>query len=146
MSEAQIKKTPLHLWVIGVVGLLWSAMGAVDYLMTQTRNDGYMAKFTPEQLEHFYGYPTWVIAAWALAVWCGVAGTILLLLRKRLAESVLLVSLIAMVLSTIYNYGMSDGLEIMGGVGPFMFTVAIFLVALGLWLYARAMRVRGVIG
>ncbi len=30
--------TPRDLWVIGIVGLLWSAMGAVDYVMTQTGN------------------------------------------------------------------------------------------------------------
>lgn len=145
MSEAQVTKTPWHLWAVGIVGLLWSAMGAMDYVMTQLRNEGYMAKFTPEQLEYFYGFPTWVIATWALAVWSGVAGGILLLLRKRVAEQLFLVSLISMVLTTIYNYGMSNGLEVMGGAGPLMFTALIFLVAVGLWLYARAMRTRGVI-
>jgi hypothetical protein len=146
MTETQVPKTPWHLWAVGVVGLLWSAMGAMDYIMTQTRNESYLAKFTPEQLDYFFGFPTWVIATWALAVWCGVAGAVLLLLRKRVAEPVFLISLIAMVLTTIYNYGMSNGLEVMGGAGSLMFTAVIFLVALGLWLYARAMRARGVIG
>ena len=146
MTETQVTKTPRHLWVVGIVGFLWSAMGAMDYVMTQTRNEDYVAKFTPEQLEYFYGFPTWVVATWALAVWCGVAGTVLLLLRKRIAEPVLLVSLISMVLTTIHNYGMSNGLEVAGGVFPLVFTAVIFLVALGLWLYARAMKSRGVIG
>jgi hypothetical protein len=146
MTETQVPKTPWHLWAVGVVGLLWSAMGAMDYVMTETRNETYLARFTPEQLDYFYGFPTWVIATWALAVWCGVAGAVLLLLRKRVAEPVFLISLIAMVLTTIYNYGMSNGLEVMGGAGSLMFTAVIFLVALGLWLYARAMRARGVIG
>jgi hypothetical protein len=145
MNEAQVSKAPWHLWAVGIVGLLWSAMGGMDYIMTQTRNESYLAKFTPEQLDYFFGFPTWVVAAWALAVWCGVAGAVVLLLRKRIAEQVFLVSLISMVITTIYNYGMSDGFEVMGGVGPFMFTVAIFLAALGLWYYARSMRLRGVI-
>ena len=146
MTEAQVTKTPWHLWVVGVVGLLWSAMGAMDYVMTEMRNEGYMAKFTPEQLEYYYGFPTWAVATWAVAVWCGVVGAVLLLLRKRVAEPVFLASLIAMVLTTIYSYGMSNGLEVAGGAFPLIFTAIIFLVAVGLWLYARSMRARGVIG
>lgn len=35
MSESQSNssvKAPWHLWVVGIVGLLWSAMGALAYL------------------------------------------------------------------------------------------------------------------
>ena len=69
MSEAQeasAKGTPKHLWVIGIIALLWNAMGAVDYVLTQTRNEGYMAKFTPEQLDFFYAFPAWLVAFWAV--------------------------------------------------------------------------------
>lgn len=119
-------------------------MGAYDYLMTQTRNEAYLAKFEQAQLDYFFGFPAWVEAFWALAVWGGVLGCILLLMRKRLAVPVLLVSLASMVVTAIYNFGFSEGMEIMGASGA-MFTAAIFLVALGLWLYARAMKARGVL-
>jgi hypothetical protein len=119
-------------------------MGAFDYLMTQTQNESYMGQFTPEQLEFFYGFPSWLVAFWALAVWGGLLGVILLLLRKRAAVPVLLVSFLAMVVTSIHNFLLSNGLEVMGGVGV-MFAVAIFVVALGLWLYARSMAQRGVL-
>ena len=51
MSEApapRAQSTPVHLWIIGVIALLWNAMGAYDYLMTQTQNEAYMSNFTPE--------------------------------------------------------------------------------------------------
>ncbi|MEJ2542305.1 MAG: hypothetical protein P8188_20455, partial [Gemmatimonadota bacterium] len=86
MSEEQATttlRTPWHLWLVGVLALLWNAMGAFDYLMTETRNEGYMGQFTPEQLEYFYAFPAWVVAFWAIAVWGGVLGAIFLLLRKR---------------------------------------------------------------
>ena len=140
----QSTETPKHLWVVGIITLLWNMMGAYDYLMTQTRNEAYMAKFEPAQLEYFYGFPVWVEAFWALAVWGGVCGSILLLLRKRLAVTVLAVSFAAMVLTSIYNFGLSNGMEIMGTTG-FIFTIVIFLVALGVWLYARAMQARSVL-
>jgi hypothetical protein len=145
MKNANAVKTPWHLWVIGVIATLWSAMGAVDYIMTKTKNEEYMAKFTPEQLEFFYGLPVWVVSAWAIAVWGGVLGGILLLLKKKLAVWVLLVSLIAMALTTTHNYIISNGLEVMGGVGAMMFTSAIFVVSLFLYIYARAMELRGIL-
>jgi hypothetical protein len=130
--------------VVGILVLLWDLVGAFDYLMTQTENESYMSQFTPEQLEYFYGFPTWVVAFWALAVWGGLLGTILLLLRKRLAAPVLLVSFVSMVVTSVYNFVLSDGMEVMGTTGA-AFTAVIFVVALGVWLYARMMAARGVL-
>ena len=149
MSEAQATSngpTPWHLWVVGVLAVLWNSMGAFDYLMTQTQNEGYMSQFTPEQLEYFYGFPAWVVACWAMAVWGGVLGAVLLLLRKKLAVGVFLVSFLAMVVTTIHNFVLSNGLEAVGDPVALAFSAAIFVVALLLFLYARAMKNRGVLG
>lgn len=142
-STPQIR-TPWHLWVVGVLVLLWDMVGAFDYLMTQTQNESYMSQFTPEQLEYFYGFPAWAVAFWALAVWGGLLGSALLLLRKRLAAPVLLVSFVSMVVTSIYNFVLSEGLEVMGSTGA-AFSAVIFVVALGVWLYARAMAKKGVL-
>ena len=138
------RRTPWHLWVIGILALLWNLVGAYDYLMTQTQNEAYMGRFTAEQLEYFYGFPTWVVATWAIAVWGGLLGAILLLLRKRLAAPVFLVSFVSMIVTSIYNFGLSDGARVMG-TPAVAFTGVIFLFALILWLYARAMARQGVL-
>jgi hypothetical protein len=143
-AAVQAQRPPWHLWVVGILGFLWDSVGAFDYLMTETQNESYMSRFTPEQLEFFHGFPTWVVAFWAIAVWGGLLGTILLLLRKRLAVPVLLASFLAMVVTAIHNFLLSDGLEVMGGAGA-AFSVLIFAFALCLWLYARAMSQRGVL-
>lgn len=139
-----VRPRPWHLWMVGILGVLWGSVGAFDYLMTQTRNESYMSQFTPEQLDFFYGFPTWVVAFWALAVWGGLLGTVLLLLRKRFAAPVLLGSLLAMAVTSIHNYVFSNGLEVSGGAG-LAFSGLIFLVAVGLWVYARAMTRKGVL-
>ena len=134
MSEDAVvnhARRPWHLWLVGILGLLWNLVGAYDYLMTQTQNLSYMSQFTP-------------VAFWALAVWGGVVGTLLLLLRKRLAVGVLLVSFLSMIVTSVYNFILSDGLEVMGS-GAVAFSGLIFVIALGLWLYARAMAQRGVL-
>lgn len=147
MSESNTTtKAPWHLWVVGIVGLLWSAMGAMDYVMTQTKNVEYMAAFTPEQLDFFYGLPVSIVAAWAIAVWGGVVGAIFLLFKKSLAVTLFLLSFIAMVITAIHNYGLSNGLEVIGDTFSLVFSAIIFVVALLLYLYARAMKQRGVLG
>lgn len=146
-SHTDTPATPWHLWVTGIVALLWSAMGAMDYVMTQTENEWWMAQgeFTDQQLEFFYGFPAWVVAVWAIGVCGGVLGAVLLLLRKRVAVPVFLVSWVAMVVTTFQNYVLSNALEVFGSTGELIFMAVIFLVALGLVFYARAMSRRGVL-
>jgi hypothetical protein len=134
-----------HFWLIGIVALLWNAIGAFDYVMTQTRNEAYMSQFTSEQLEYFYGFPAWAVAAWAIAVWGSVIACVLLLLRKSVAVWVFGIALIAMALTTLYNFVLSDGLEHMGGLFEMMFSLAIVVIAVGLLVYSRVMADRGVL-
>ena len=138
-------RTPRHLWVIGIVALLWNAIGAFDYLMTQTRNAAYLSGFPPEQLAFFFGLPAWVVAAWAIAVWGGLLGAALLLLRKRLAVPVFAVSLAGLVVTTFQNWVLSNAAEIFPDTASRVFSVMIFAIAVGLYFYARAMRERGVL-
>lgn len=137
--------TPWHLWLVGVLALLWNGIGAYDYVMTETRNAAYMSAFTPEQLAYFYGFPMWVVATWALSVWGGVLGAVLLLLRKRWAVPVFGVSLVTMVLTSFYNFVLTDGLAIMGGAGGLVFSAVIFVVAVALLVYARSLARSGVL-
>ncbi len=136
---------PWHLWVVGVASLLWSAVGAMDYVMSQTRNEEYMSKFSPELLEFFYAIPAWAIASWAVAVWGGVLGAILLLLRRRHALGAFIASLIGMFITSFQNYVLSNGFEVMGDLFSMVFTATIVVVSIALVVYSRAMYQRGVL-
>jgi hypothetical protein len=132
-------KTRWHVWLVGVAALLWNGFGAFDYVMTESRNAAYLSAFTPEQIAYFDAFPAWVVAAWALGVWGGVFGAILLLLRWRLAVPVFGVSLVAMVVTFFHNYVLSDGLAMMGGAAGLAFSTLIMLVGVLLLIYARLM-------
>jgi hypothetical protein len=143
--SSALARTPKHLWLIAVVATLWNSMGAVDYLMTQTKNAAYLKSFTPQQLDYFFGFPAWVISAWAIGVWGGVAGSLLLLFRKRIAAPVFLASVLGVIVTDIYNFGLTNGLEIMGGASAAIFPAVICAIAVALYLYARAMAAKGVL-
>ncbi len=133
-------KTPWHLWVIGVVSLLWNAVGAFDYVMTKTKNESYMANFTPEQLDFFYSFPAWAVGFWALGVWFSVIGSVLLLLRSRHALAAFLVSIVGMIGTSVYTYGLAEtSMAEISGAFAMIFTAVIVVVGLALAWYARKM-------
>ena len=138
------KKTPWHLWLVGVVGLLWSAIGAMDFVMTQMKNEAYMSAFTEEELTFFYGIPLWAVITWGIAVWGGVIGSAFLLMRKMLAVWFFFASLIGMLITATQNYFLSNGMEVMGDFG-LIFTGIIFVTSLALYLYARSMGQKGLL-
>ena len=144
-SPAATPVVPRHLWVVGVLSLLWNSVGAFDYLMTQTRNASYLSAFTPEQLAYFQAFPSWVVATWALSVWGGVLGSILLLLRRRLALTVFGVSLVTMLPTFFYNYVLTDGLRIMAGAGWLSFNLVIVVVGWALLFYVSTLSRRCVL-
>jgi hypothetical protein len=143
-SGGSAMRTPAHLWIVGVLALLWNAMGAFDYLATQFRLEFYMGKFEPQMLEYFYGIPSWAIAGWAIAVWFALAGSIGLLLRKCWSVWAFGISIVGMVLSTVHGFFLSEGLEIMGDSYLYM-TILVWIIAIGLFFYARAMSSKGVL-
>jgi hypothetical protein len=137
-------RAPVHLWIVGILALLWNAVGAFDYLATKLRLDFYMSQFTPEQLDYFYGFPAWMIAAWAVGVWGALLGTLALLMRKTWAVWLYGASLLGLAVSTVYNFVLSSGAEIMGDAAMIM-TAVIWVIGLFLFFYARAMAKGGVL-
>ena len=139
-------RTPWHLWVVGGVSLLWNAMGAFDYLMTQSRAEWYMAEFTPQQLEYFYSFPVWADAGWAFGVWGSVLGSVALLLRRNWAVWLFGLSILGLLVTSIYNFVLTNGAEVMGeGAAVWIFTGLIWAVTIALFFYARRMAARGVL-
>jgi hypothetical protein len=139
------EKAPIWFWILAVIGLLWFAMGAFDYSATQLQLDFYMSAFTEEQLAYFYGIPAWYVATWAISVWGAVAGAVLLLMRKKAASLMFLISLISFVIGAIYSYGFTNAMEIMGGIGPVIFSAVIFLSILGYFWLARSASASGIL-
>ena len=72
--------------------IAWEILGCAMYLM-QVRVDP--AALPADQRAVWDATPPWMIGAYALAVWVGLAGAVALLLRRRVADPLLLVSLIA---------------------------------------------------
>ena len=148
MREAQQTTTPgrpWHLWVIGIVGGLWSLMGVMSFILTQMNVEAVMSRFPPQQRAYFESFPLWAIAFWAIGVFAGVIGCLLLLLKNRLAFHVLLASVIGTMVSTLGGLFLLGGMKVMTETNALGITIFPVIFAAVLAYYARAMNRRGVL-
>ena len=146
MSEAQGTKTPggpWHLWLIGIIGGLWSAIGVLSFILTQMNVEAVMSRFPPQQRQYFESFPLWADAFWAIGVFGGVIGCLLLLLKNRLAFHVLFASVIGAIVSNLGGLFLLGGMEVMGGTSALGLTVFPIIFAAFLAYYARAMSKKG---
>ena len=136
-----MKKPSIWYWIICVLLLLWSFGGAYDYLMTRTQNEAYMSQFPEEMLDYFYNMPLVLSITWPLAVWAGVLGWILMLLRRSWAVPVFIFSFVCMIINFGYmaiNGGLALQAEMMGA-ASYVFTALIILLGIfAIWFSRRA--------
>ena len=136
---------PWHLWLIGIIGGLWSSMGVLSFMLTQMKVEAVMSEFPPQQREYFESFPLWAVAFWAIGVFGGVIGCLLLLLKNRLAFHVLLASVIGVAVCNLGGLFLLGGMEVMRATGALGLTVFPVIVAAFLAYYARAMSRKGVL-
>jgi len=136
---------PAHLWIVGILSLLWSAMGCFDYLMTVTSNQTYLGKMPADQIAYLNSLPTWLTGAWAIGVWGGLLGSLLLLMRSRHAVLAFGLSLVAAVIAMGYEmFATQQPASMTSGVMAVMPWVVLAVCAFLLW-YAWTMERKGVL-
>jgi hypothetical protein len=131
--------TPLHLWIVGVVSLLWNSFGCYDYTMTRLDPAGYLSAsgFGVESVTYLQSLPAWITAFWALGVWGSLAGSFLLLLRSRHAATAFAASLLGLAVSQFSQWTGPLPAE-MNTSATWGITATIWIVLIALLLYARA--------
>ena len=97
MATTSTNKPPIWFWIISFIALIWNGLGVDGYLGQAYNTERYRSSFTPEQLEIAANAPSWTMGAFAIAVFAGVLGAIFLLLRKKIATTFWVISLIAVV-------------------------------------------------
>ncbi|MDC6169771.1 hypothetical protein [Paucibacter sp. XJ19-41] len=92
--ETRAAQRPAWLWWASVVGVLWNMYGVYQFFgsFTQAGQAAMTAGMTPSQAALYLALPGWIGLGFAIGVFGGLAGSILLVLRRRLAWPVLAAS------------------------------------------------------
>lgn len=131
MTNSTNNKPPIWFWIASVLALVWNGMGVMQYLQQAYNTESFKAMCTPEELEMYANLPSWYTAVFAFAVFGGLLGCIALLLRKKFAYILLLISLIAVIIQMSY---VTFSLKMANAMTPMIIIVGILLV----WLAKSA--------
>jgi hypothetical protein len=151
MQQAVSARTPAHLWIVGILALLWNCFGAYDYTMTRLHNMDYLKGAMPGvdpnvALDWVESMPMYAQIGWGLGVWLGLLGAVLLLIRGRWAVWSFGISLVGAVVSLGYQLLLAP--PIPGATErPMMKAIPILIIAVAaaLFLYAWAQERKGLL-
>lgn len=141
---ATTTKPSKSFWIISVLALIWNAMGVMVYLGQAFMTDDMKALIPADQLKLIENTPSWVTAAFAIAVWFGLLGCILLLARKKIAHKIFVISLLGVLVQTAYSFFMTNALEVYGNTGLIQPIITIF-ISFYLVLFAKKAENSGIL-
>lgn len=137
-AAGRLGKIPTWFRVVAVAGLLWELFGVAMYLMHVGILPNDTSQMSEAERSLMASSPTFVTALFAIGVFAGAIGALGLVMRRRWARPVLIVSLVAVVLQFGSWLLLTDAIAV---VGPtvFVMPLIIVLVALALvWLAGMA--------
>jgi hypothetical protein len=119
MNDKSTNGVHWSFWVISAVALVWNVMGVMNYF-GQMNADAVSAM--PESHRAIIeGRPAWATAGFAIAVFGGAVGCLLLLLRKPAAFYLFIASLLGVMVTMIHTLGAA------GSFGPFEISMMIVM-------------------
>ncbi|MCW8856827.1 MAG: hypothetical protein OQJ95_05635 [Kangiella sp.] len=109
-----MNKLPMWFWVIAILSLAWNLVGVYQYISMRLITPEAFAQMDEAMQQLHNATPAWVTGAFATAVFSGALGSILLLLRKSVAQLFFLISLLAILVQASYILFMSNSIELLG--------------------------------
>lgn len=127
---------------VTVAALLWNLLGCMASLSDAMLSPEAIGRMTAAQQELYASRTVWSVSATAVAVWFGAGGSLGLILRKRWALPMLIVSLLGLVVQDFGLFILTDAAAQAGTVA-FVLQGCVFLIAIGLVVLARTATKRG---
>lgn len=109
------EKRDWSFWIIAVAGFVWNLMGVVNFFVQM--NPAMHPAYRESERAIIEGRPMWATVGFAIAVFGGTLGCLLLLFRKSAAVYLFAVSLVGVIVATIHaiSLGIDFGLgEVVG--------------------------------
>ena len=98
------EKTPTWFKVVAILAIVWNFMGLVVFFMQIKMSEATLAAMSATDRAIYENTPVWATIAFAVAVFAGTFGSVGLLLRKKWAYPVFLVSLIGIIVQQSYFF------------------------------------------
>ena len=130
---------PRWFQVCAGLALVWNLIGAAAFVAQMNMD---LTALPVEQQAFYRGVPWWANTAFGVAVFAGTAGCVALLLRRRLALTLFLISLIGLLVQLGHAFVLGKGIQTFGVAGLVM-PVLTCGIAVALLVLARRASARG---
>ena len=132
---------PLARWymIAAVASLLFMIIGCAGFVMDVVVDP---RSLPVDQRTLMEARPVWMVWAYGIAVWVGLAGALVLLLRRKLAEPFMLVSLVATVV-TFLPYAVVPSVRDNVSTNDIALALVVLAIVWTIYWFARHSRQRG---
>jgi hypothetical protein len=140
MKDSLPTQKPKWLLWAGIASLIWNLFGVAAFIMQATMSNEALSSLPAEQQELWVdmGVATWI--AYAVAVGAGTIGAIGIILGRKWAVLLFLLSLAAIAAQFSYPLGYALGNDM---ISLMIFPAFVFTIAITQWLFARKWRDSG---
>ncbi len=138
MNASIADQPPGWFRIVSIAALIWGLIGIATYLMHVGIIGGGTAALSEPERILAESTPSWVTAAYAIAVFSGALGSLGLVLRKRWAKLVLIVSLVAILIQEAWVIFMSDAAAVHGPSALLLPLVIVVVAVLLVWVASMA--------
>jgi hypothetical protein len=142
MTDTTGVKRSVGYWIVTVFALVWNLIGVAMWYIQINMTDEQLALMSEPQRQVYEGTPGWINIAFAVAVFAGVLGGVGLLLKKRWAATMFLLSLVALLVQMIGAFVATPAWAAYGPAGLVMPAVLLVIALFLLW-YANKAKARG---
>jgi hypothetical protein len=133
MSEATSGRVPKSFYWIAGAAFLWDLMGVGAYVAQVTMSADALHALPDAERMLYENVPAWATGAFAVAVFGGALGSLLLLLRKAFATPVLIISFIGIIVQMYHAFFIARSIEVYGPGGMIMPAMVIAIAAFLIW-------------
>jgi len=106
MNDENVGGVHWSFWAIGAVALIWNVMGVINFFVQM--NADALAAMPEAHRAIVEGRPAWATGGFAIAVFGGALGCLLLLLGKSAAYYLFIGSLLGVIVQLIHTLGVAS--------------------------------------
>ena len=103
MNDENVTGVHWSFWAIGAIGLIWNVLGAINFVVQMNADS--LAAYREVEQALIVGRPAWATVSFAIAVFGGALGCLLLLLKKSAAFYLFVASLLGVILTMTHSLG-----------------------------------------
>ncbi len=135
---------PKYFYLLTGLAVIWNLLGVMAFIGQIMITPEMLAQMPIAEQNLYNNTPMWVTVAFAIAVFAGAIGCLVLLMKKALSLNILIISMVAVFVQMFYLFVLVNGFSVYGVSGSIM-PIMIIIVAIALVYWAKSLKARGLL-